>query len=711
MKRSFIFVICALVSLTSFAQMPRGGRMGQPVDYSSEQAIQNADQILLYQRVTGGWPKNTNMSAPLNQMQKAQVLKDKQRTDDSTVDNNATTSQMTTLARVYKATKDAKYRDGFVKGLEYLLAGQYENGGWPQFWPDPEDYQVNITFNDNNMANILTLFREVCSGVEPYDSDIVTDEMKARLRESYEKGIDCILNAQIVVKKQPTVWCQQVDPVTLAPITGRAFELPSYCSMESVKLVQFLMGIENPDKRVKAAIHGAMKWFDTYKITGYKVERTVVNGDRTTRLVEDPSAQPLWGRFYDLKYCEPFVCDRDGLAKRRLEQIGRERRSGYNWFNSNPLALYDEYFEWVKKNDPKYKVRISKDSKGGNELGTFTMFRKHVMDPKDFDVVVNPGESIQAAIDKAPETANGYFKILVRSGMYHEAINVNKPGILLVGEDRANTVIELSEKDFPETREGGRRRGASNIVNITEAGVDFIMSGFTLTNGFDASPTDPKQPQSIQHRMVVMGRADRTIIINTTINSNGNDALSLWAPSGDGMYYHSDLDINTPGVDFVCPRGWCYMTRCNFYGDGRAMIWHDGRGNKDKKFVITNSNFDAASPTLLGRYHHDAHIYILHSRMSANILDQNIHYAYSDQVKDPCVWGERFYYYNNVREGGHSGWLTNNLAKAPIGAADQFLRGSKGVPLEHYECTALWTFDGKWNPEKTLRDLWGIIEY
>ena len=340
MRKTIIIAICALMSLTMAAQMPRGG-FGAPTDYASEEGRRIGDNLLLYQRVTGGWPKNTNMNGVLTPQQTAQILKDKQRTDDSTVDNNATTSQMTTLARVYKATKDAKYRDGFVKGLEYLLAGQYENGGWPQFWPDPEDYQVNVTFNDNNMANILTLFREVCAGAEPYDSDIVTDEMKARLQKSYEKGIECILNAQIVVKKQPTVWCQQVDPVTLAPITGRTFELPSYCSMESVKLVQFLMGIENPDKRVKAAIHGAMKWFDSYKITGYKVERTVVNGDRTTRLVEDSTAQPLWGRFYDLKYCEPFVCDRDGLAKRRLEQIGRERRSGYNWFNSNPLALYD----------------------------------------------------------------------------------------------------------------------------------------------------------------------------------------------------------------------------------------------------------------------------------------------------------------------------------------------------------------------------------
>ena len=33
----------------------------------------------------------------------------------------------------WPATKDIRYRDAFLQGVEYLLSGQYENGGWPQF--------------------------------------------------------------------------------------------------------------------------------------------------------------------------------------------------------------------------------------------------------------------------------------------------------------------------------------------------------------------------------------------------------------------------------------------------------------------------------------------------------------------------------------------------------------------------------------------------
>lgn len=99
------------------------------------------------------------------------------------------------------------------------------------------------------------------------------------------------------------------------------------------------------------------------------------------------------------------------------------------------------------------------------------------------------------------------------------------------------------------------------------------------------------------------------------------------------------------------PRGWCYATRCTFYGDGRAIIWHDGRGDKSKKLVITNSTFDAKRPTPLGRYHHDAQFFLLNCRLSDMIIDSNIAYAYTDKVLDPCPWGRRTYYYGCSREG------------------------------------------------------------
>ena len=164
------------------------------------------------------------------------------------------------------------------------------------------------------------------------------------------------------------------------------------------------------------------------------------------------------------------------------------------------------------------------------------------------------------------------------------------------------------------------------------------------------------------------------------------------------MYYHADLNLRGLGVDFLCPRGWCYATRCRFEGDGHAIIWHDGNGNKDKKLVIKDSYFDARRPTILGRYHHDAQFFLLNCKMSSQILDTNIQYAYIDKQPDPNPWGLCAYYWNCYREGGHSGWLNNNLNQ------------SEEAP-EFHSVTALWTFKDRWNPEERIRNLWNVLAY
>ena len=680
---------------TPFKQLMRET---DPAYFKTDEARQVGDQLLLYQRVTGGWPKNIDMARPLSSDEQAQLLIDKEKPDDSTTDNDATNIQMMFLARLYQNTKDLRYREAFRKGVEYLLSGQYENGGWPQFWPEKHGYQIHITYNDDAMVNTLILLRDIVAQKEPYQGDLTDKALRKRMADAFDKGVDCILATQIVIDDERTVWCQQHDRETLKPAPARAFELPSYCSMESASLTRLLLELPNPDDRVKKAVHAAMRWFDKYKLTGYKIVRVGSRGsyDQDTRLEKDPHAEPIWARFYDLDYCEPFVCDRDGVPRRHLYQIGSERRNGYSWYNTLAASLYPLYEKWAEKYDPAHKVAISLHTKGANENGTIDWFRKPVVNAADFDAVVNPGNSIQLAIEKAPAQPTDPYKILIRKGTYHQKVIIDRPNIVLVGEERDSTVLVLAEtvKTQAITEYHGKPVG-NGVIVLQDGADDCVISGLTVYNNYGTVV----EPGNTTHQMAIFGKATRTIVINCNVWADGNDALSLWAPEErNGMYYHADLNLRCPGVDFLCPRGWCYAVRCHFMGDSRAIIWHDGRGDKDRKLVIKDSYFDAKSPTLLGRYHHDSQFFLLNCRLSKQILDTNISYAYSDKVLDPCPWGLRTYYYNCSREGGHSGWLRNNLET------------SEEAP-EFHAVTAQWTFKGKWDPGQRIRDLWSVLAY
>lgn len=325
-------------------------REKNPEFFKTADARRIGDQLLVWQRNTGGWPKNIDMTVPLTDQQRHQIIKDKKVTDDSTIDNGATTMQMNYLARLYQQTKDDRYREAFQKGVNYILSGQYENGGWPQFWPTQRDYQVQITYNDDAMVNILTMMRDILKGKEQY-AGLSDEKLNEKIEKSFRKGIDCILNTQIKVGDTLTVWCQQHDRKTLYPTYARAYELPSFCSQESASIVRFLMTLPNPDERIRRAINSAMAWFEKTKITGYRVEKIGKKGEpgADTRLVADPNAGPLWARFYDLLNCEPFVCDRDGMPRKHLSDIGPERRNGYSWYNDRPATLYKNYEKWKNK--------------------------------------------------------------------------------------------------------------------------------------------------------------------------------------------------------------------------------------------------------------------------------------------------------------------------------------------------------------------------
>src|SRR5680860_25141 len=110
--------------------------LNQPNEwYGTAEAVEIAENVLLYQRDIGGWPKNLPLHHELTSNEKAKLLKLKKNGIETTIDNGATFLELTYLSKVYNKTKTGKYKEAFLKGINYLLDSQYANGGWPQFYP------------------------------------------------------------------------------------------------------------------------------------------------------------------------------------------------------------------------------------------------------------------------------------------------------------------------------------------------------------------------------------------------------------------------------------------------------------------------------------------------------------------------------------------------------------------------------------------------
>lgn len=319
--------------------------------FKTSEAIRIADNVLLYQQSTGGWPKNIYMPAELTANEFKEVLAAKNNVNESTIDNDATSTEINYLSRIYLATHNDKYRDAALEGICYILKAQYPNGGWPQFWPRPTGYYTHITYNDNAMINVMALLRKVYEKKFPYT--YVPDSLCDQACTAFNKGIECILNTQVKQNGKLTVWCAQHDEKTLAPAKARAYELPSLSGAESDNIVLLLLSLPNPTPEVIASIEGAIEWFKASQINGITRETfTNDEGKKDYRMVSCPQGSDcpaLWARFYTLEDNRPFFCDRDGIKKYNISEIGHERRNGYSWYNSEGLKVLKKYEQWKKK--------------------------------------------------------------------------------------------------------------------------------------------------------------------------------------------------------------------------------------------------------------------------------------------------------------------------------------------------------------------------
>ena len=329
----------------------------KPLWYQTDEAARIADQLLIYQKENGGFEKNVDMALMLTQKEKDALIARRSDVSETTIDNRTTYPQVAYLGRVITASllKSSppanlpRYKDAFNKGLDYLLSSQYENGGFPQFYPLRKGYYSHITFNDDAMTGVLKVLRDIAKGKEDYK--FVDDARRSRSAAAVSKAIPLILKLQVEVGGKKTVWSAQYDEVTLKPAEARKFEPVSLTAGESVSIVRFLMQ-ETSTPEINTAIEAAIDWYRNNKIEGIRWERP--NGENL--VIKDQSAPPIWARFYEIGTMKPIFIGRDAIIKYDVMQIEAERRNGYAWYVSEPNDLLNEDY-------PKWKAKIAADTK------------------------------------------------------------------------------------------------------------------------------------------------------------------------------------------------------------------------------------------------------------------------------------------------------------------------------------------------------------
>lgn len=332
--KTLLTITCSILLASCYAQMPTDS---------------TAEKMLVYQLGNGGWPKQLEDKSVVNYANaltpalraKIKATEDKH----ATFDNKATSREVVYLVKAYKKTQNKTYLKAAEKGLDYILDAQYENGGWPQYYPDQSSYRSQITYNDDAMVNVLNILQDIAT--QKNDFEVVNHAYINQAEKAVAKGLSCILKTQVKQNGQRAIWGAQYDKDSMLPAKARNFEPASLSTSESAGIVRFLMRIQNPSPEIRAAIAAAIKWFDTYKIVGYRFDR---EKGKMAALIADSSSM-VWARFYDLNQNVPIFGDRDNSIKSSLEELSSERRNGYAWYGSWGQKLIEkEYPKWLATN-------------------------------------------------------------------------------------------------------------------------------------------------------------------------------------------------------------------------------------------------------------------------------------------------------------------------------------------------------------------------
>ena len=328
-----------------------------PAWYGGAEARAIADNIVSFQTPAGGWGKNQDRSGPPRtpgQGYTPSIGQDSRYAAQDgaggwnfvgTLDNDATIRELAFLARVQEQLPGAEgdaYRTSFERGVRYMLAAEMPGGGWPQVWPLQGLYHDALTLNDNMLVGTAELLQQVGTGASPYA--FVPADLRADAAAAATRAVEVLLELQVEVDGQPTIWAQQYHPLTRQPVPARNYEMIALSTGESAPVLAFLMRQDRSDPRIARAVEAGARWYADHAITDMAWGRVSESAGR--QLVAEPGAGPLWARFYSIESGTPIFGDRDLTIHDDVNEISLERRNGYGWFNGSGTRVAQDFAAW-----------------------------------------------------------------------------------------------------------------------------------------------------------------------------------------------------------------------------------------------------------------------------------------------------------------------------------------------------------------------------
>lgn len=246
------------------------------------------------QRTNGGWDQRVDIGhfradAP-TAIERCQGF--------ATFDDNVSQGALTFLIHLDKALPEDEpwLTETIQLGLDYLRSAQFEDGGWPQWYPLRGGYHDHRTFTDgaiNDCIRVL-LVAHTAYGASQYVS-------RARRGGAY------IVRSQLAPPQAG--WAQQYDAEGV-PTWGRPSEPPAVCSAVTARNIHSLIDLflATSDNRLLQPIGDAVDWLERSQL---------------------PSGE--WALFYEIGSNRPIYADADGRLHYDLAEMGEKRRCGSSW--------------------------------------------------------------------------------------------------------------------------------------------------------------------------------------------------------------------------------------------------------------------------------------------------------------------------------------------------------------------------------------------